>query len=74
MPSKRDAEVGDWEAGTMTPGESQSAIEHQEQLARDFSILGVISLAWNCINVFGGLSFIFVVGLSAGGLPAIFYG
>lgn len=43
-------------------------------LVRDFSLLGVLSLAWNCVNVFGGLSFIFVVGFSAGGLPAILYG
>ncbi|EXJ78179.1 hypothetical protein A1O3_09340 [Capronia epimyces CBS 606.96] len=50
------------------------ALDLDNRLARDFSLLGVISLAWNCVNVFGGLSFIFVVGFSAGGLPAIFYG
>lgn len=46
----------------------------ETELVREFSRLGALSLAWNCVNVFGGLSFIFVVGFSAGGLPAILYG
>lgn len=43
-------------------------------LEREFSLLGVISVAWNTVNLFGGLSYIFVVGFSDGGLPAIVYG
>jgi hypothetical protein len=39
-----------------------------------FGIWSLLGLAWNAINVFGGLSFIFVIGFSAGGLPTIFYG
>lgn len=51
-----------------------SPLGHETHLVREFSLLGTLSLAWNCVNVFGGLSFIFVVGFSAGGLPSIFYG
>lgn len=39
-----------------------------------FGIWCLLGLAWNAINVFGGLSFISVIGFTAGGLPTIFYG
>lgn len=44
------------------------------QLARHLGSWEIICIAWNVINVFGGLSYIFVVGFSAGGLSTIFYG
>ena len=43
-------------------------------MARDFGVMSLVSVSWNMVNVFGGLSYIFVVGFSAGGLPAIIYG
>lgn len=46
----------------------------ETHLTRGFSIWGVLSVSWNIVNIFGGMSYIFVVGFSAGGLPAIFYG
>ncbi|KAI9729402.1 MAG: hypothetical protein M1834_006926 [Cirrosporium novae-zelandiae] len=55
------------------PGNSEVTETHSH-LSRDFGILGLVSVAWNVINIFGGLSYIFVVGFSAGGLPSIFYG
>ncbi|OOF95246.1 hypothetical protein ASPCADRAFT_5773 [Aspergillus carbonarius ITEM 5010] len=39
-----------------------------------FGLWSAISLGWLTLNVFGGVSFIMFVGLSAGGLPAILYG
>ncbi|KAI9928663.1 hypothetical protein ASPWEDRAFT_168636 [Aspergillus wentii DTO 134E9] len=39
-----------------------------------FGIWSAISLGWLTVNVFGGMSFIIFVGLSAGGLPALLYG
>jgi hypothetical protein len=39
-----------------------------------FRILSLLGLAWNTINVFKDLSFMFVIGFTAGGLPTIFYG
>lgn len=52
-------------------GESEAVNVHMQ---RDFGIWGLISVSWNMVNVFGGLSYIVVVGFSAGGLPTIFYG
>lgn len=43
-------------------------------LVRGFGLWGVISISWNMVNIFGGMSMIFVVGFSAGGIPSIFYG
>lgn len=44
------------------------------RLKRDFGTWGILSIAWNMVNIFGGMSYIFVVGFSAGGIPSIFYG
>lgn len=44
------------------------------RLKRDFGMWGILSIAWNMVNIFGGMSYIFVVGFSAGGIPSIFYG
>lgn len=46
----------------------------ETKLSRGFGIWGVLSVSWNIVNIFGGMSYIFVVGFSAGGIPAIFYG
>ncbi|CRG89732.1 Choline transport protein [Talaromyces islandicus] len=39
-----------------------------------FGLWSAISLGWLTLNVFGGMSIIMFVGLSAGGVPAIIYG
>lgn len=44
------------------------------RLKRDFGTWGILSISWNMVNIFGGMSYIFVVGFSAGGIPTIFYG
>lgn len=49
-------------------------VSSEVQLARHLGSWEIICIAWNVINVFGGLSYIFVVGFSAGGLSTIFYG
>lgn len=61
------------------PGATFDSIEHGEtvmetNLNRDFGVWGVLSVSWNIVNIFGGTSYIFVVGFSAGGMPAILYG
>ena len=60
-------------AGT-TPVEGANAPPEEAHMARDFSFLQVLIIGWNIMNVFGGLSYLFVVGFSAGGLPSIIYG
>lgn len=44
------------------------------QLPHTFGLWSGISVGWLTLNVFGGMSFILFVGLSAGGIPAILYG
>ncbi|KAE8327938.1 amino acid/polyamine transporter I [Aspergillus sergii] len=39
-----------------------------------FGLWSAISLGWLTLNVFGGMSFILFIGLTAGGMPAILYG
>ena len=43
-------------------------------MKRNFSVTTLVSIGWNMVNVFGGLSYVFVIGFSAGGIPAILYG
>ena len=43
-------------------------------LDRHLSFWGIVCVSWNVINVFGGPSYVFVVGFSAGGISTIFYG
>ncbi|KAH6685854.1 amino acid/polyamine transporter I, partial [Plectosphaerella plurivora] len=45
-----------------------------DQLPHTFGLWSGISIGWLTMNVFGGMSFILFVGLSAGGIPAILYG
>ena len=44
------------------------------QLPHTFGLWSGISVGWLTLNVFGGMSFILFVGLSAGGIPTILYG
>lgn len=44
------------------------------KLKAHFSVMDAVSTGFNVINVWGGLSVIFVVGFNAGGIPAILYG
>lgn len=46
----------------------------ETHMKKRFGAITLISVGWNMVNVFGGLSYIFVVGASAGGLPTIVYG
>lgn len=62
-------------AGSLDPTISNDVGDVQEvHMERGFGLWGLITLGWNIINIFGGLSLIFVVGFSAGGVPSIFYG
>ncbi|KAK1853742.1 choline transport protein [Colletotrichum chrysophilum] len=45
-----------------------------DHLPHTFGLWSGISIGWLTLNVFGGMSFILFVGLSAGGIPAILYG
>lgn len=45
-----------------------------KDLPKTFGLWSGISLGWQTLNVFGGMSFILSVGLSAGGFPTILYG
>jgi hypothetical protein len=62
--------------GDGSPNQTNSVNVANEavHLARDFSFLQVLAIGFNIMNVWGGLSFLFVLGFSAGGLPTIFYG
>lgn len=53
---------------------SSGDLEKEKHLPQTFGLWSGISLGWLTLNVFGGMSFILFVGLSAGGLPAILYG
>lgn len=46
----------------------------ERALEDTFGLWSAVSLGWLTVNVFGGLSFILFVGLSAGGLPVLLYG
>ncbi|KAE8343714.1 hypothetical protein BDV24DRAFT_149334 [Aspergillus arachidicola] len=50
------------------------SIEPEAQSPHIFGLWSAIGLGWLTLNVFGGLSFIIVVGLPAGGVPVILYG
>lgn len=50
------------------------ASEVADELPKTFGLWSGLSIGWNTINVFGGMSFILVVGLSAGGMPTVLYG
>lgn len=45
-----------------------------DELPKTFGLWSGLSIGWNTINVFGGMSFILFVGLSAGGMPTVLYG
>ncbi|KAK3618903.1 hypothetical protein LTR22_026194 [Elasticomyces elasticus] len=47
---------------------------HVDNIPKTFGLWSGISLGWLTLNVFGGMSFIMFVGLSAGGIPTILYG
>ncbi|OQD71528.1 hypothetical protein PENPOL_c001G10433 [Penicillium polonicum] len=42
------------------------ASELSDELPKTFGLWSGLSIGWNTINVFGGMSFILFVGLSAG--------
>ncbi|KAH8686262.1 hypothetical protein BGZ61DRAFT_479377 [Ilyonectria robusta] len=46
----------------------------EDHLPHTFGLWSGISVGWLTLNVFGGLSFILFVSLSAGGTPALLYG
>ncbi|KAH7009659.1 amino acid/polyamine transporter I [Ilyonectria destructans] len=46
----------------------------EDHLPHTFGLWSGISVGWLTLNVFGGLSFILFVSLSAGGIPALLYG
>ncbi|BCS21880.1 uncharacterized protein APUU_30105A [Aspergillus puulaauensis] len=76
---KKDVPPDDLKPDSERPGANVDSIEQGEtvmktKLNRDFSVWGVLSVSWNIVNIFGGTSYIFVVGFSAGGIPAILYG
>lgn len=50
------------------------ASELSDELPKTFGLWSGLSIGWNTINVFGGMSFILFVGLSAGGMPTVLYG
>lgn len=50
------------------------ALQAENALENTFGLWSAVSLGWLTLNVFGGLSFILFVGLSAGGLPVLLYG
>lgn len=70
--------MADKEKATTSLGQTISndiGVVHEDvHLQRGFGIWAIISIAWNMVNIFGGMSYIFVVGFSAGGIPTIFYG
>lgn len=51
-----------------------STIQVESVLEDTFGLWSAVSLGWLTLNVFGGMSFILFVGLSAGGLPVLLYG
>lgn len=53
---------------------SQDSSLENNNTPRLFGLWSAISLGWLTLNVFGGMSIIMFVGLSAGGIPAILYG
>lgn len=50
------------------------AVQVEKALEDTFGLWSAVSLGWLTLNVFGGLSFILFIGLSAGGLPVLLYG
>lgn len=72
--SENVEKAGDMSGRTSQEPGAGEVVCDESQLARHLGSWEIICIAWNVINVFGGLSYIFVVGFSAGGLPTIFYG
>ncbi|PLB50744.1 amino acid transporter [Aspergillus steynii IBT 23096] len=52
----------------------QPSDSSQNELPTTFSVWSGISMGWNTINSFRGLSFMLFIGLAAGGLPGLLYG
>lgn len=45
-----------------------------DELPKTFGLWSGLSIGWNTMNVFSGMSFILFVDLSAGGMPTVLYG